>query len=192
MANRLDPEFTVDLFRAKKCLTEVAAARERASEARIVNKFNNLSFFGSAESSLQDLTTVDGASIWAGDVVHLKSNAMRVSARKLMTEVEKGDGVDEPSNKRARLESVIPAVPVPAPSTTASTQAAPPPPIQRPVTTPLWLSGQLPPPSVAVTLAAKVPHSIEEARTEAVVAVGAQEAHVAAVSAAVSGPPTGT
>jgi hypothetical protein len=51
------------------------------SEARILNI---LDFFGSSESSLQEVTTVDGASIWAGDGVHLTSNAIRVAAMKLM------------------------------------------------------------------------------------------------------------
>ncbi|MFO0005506.1 MAG: hypothetical protein ACK559_30690, partial [bacterium] len=62
-----------------------------------------------------------------------------------MVEVEKGDGADEPTNKSARLDSVIPTVPVPAPSALPSMPgAAVAPPIPRPVTTPPWLSGQLP------------------------------------------------
>jgi hypothetical protein len=63
-----------------------------------------LSFFGSGESLPQDLTTVDGTSIWAGDGVHLTSNAIRVAARKLMADLVNGDEDGEPENKRARLE----------------------------------------------------------------------------------------
>ncbi|MFN9906749.1 MAG: hypothetical protein ACK56F_11605, partial [bacterium] len=51
--------------------------------------------------------TVDGTSIWAGDGVHLTSNATRVSAMKMMAYVIGGETA-EPANKRARLESVIP------------------------------------------------------------------------------------
>jgi hypothetical protein len=97
-----------------------------------------LGFFGLLESSLQDLTTVDGASIWADDGVHLTSNASRVAAQKLMLHIATEGTGGEPANKRARLESVSP------------TQAAPNPPKQnmpptpKPVPPPLWLSGQLP------------------------------------------------
>jgi hypothetical protein len=65
---------------------------------------NILSFFGSFESPPQDLTTVDGASIWAGDGVHLTSNASRVAARKLMADLAKGGKEGEPATKRSRLE----------------------------------------------------------------------------------------
>jgi hypothetical protein len=67
--------------------------------------------FGSADTSIHNLTTSDGTSIWAGDGVHLTSPAHRVEARLLMAEVEKADeGEDgEPRLKRARLESVVPA-----------------------------------------------------------------------------------
>jgi hypothetical protein len=47
--------------------------------------------------------------IWAGDGIHLTSNATRVVARQLVATVEGGAGADEPANKRARLESVISA-----------------------------------------------------------------------------------
>jgi hypothetical protein len=57
---------------------------ERTGKARLLNI---LSFFGSCESPPQDLTTVDGTSIWAGDGVHLTSNASRVNARKLMADL---------------------------------------------------------------------------------------------------------
>ncbi len=43
---------------------------------------------------------MDGASIWAGDGVHLTSNAIRVAARKLMTDLVNGGEVGEPENKR--------------------------------------------------------------------------------------------
>jgi hypothetical protein len=144
VSNRLSGELAAEFAGAEKCLHEAAAMGERTGKARIVNI---LSFFGSCESLPQDLTTVDGASIWAGDGVHLTSNAIRVAARKLMTDLVNGGEVGEPENKRARLESVVP---VPAPATAKKKNAAksqpqtsPPRPVPPP--TPLWLSGQLPP-----------------------------------------------
>jgi hypothetical protein len=92
-------------------------------EARILNI---LEFFGPLESPLQELTTVDGTSIWAGDGVHLTFNATRVAAMKMMACIIGGETV-EPAKKRARLESVM--------------GGQPPPP--RPVPPLLWLSGQL-------------------------------------------------
>jgi hypothetical protein len=89
---------------------------------------------------LQDLTTVDGTSIWAGDGVHLTSNATRVAAMQLMASIVGGGETTEPANKRARLESVIPVKTNPLPAAKAA-QPAPPP--HRPVPPPLWLSGQL-------------------------------------------------
>jgi hypothetical protein len=83
---------------------------EKTGKARLLNI---LSFFGSCESLPQDLTTVDGASIWAGDGVHLTSNACRVAARKLMADLAAGGEEGEPANKRSRLESIVPAL-VPA------------------------------------------------------------------------------
>jgi ribosomal protein S16 len=130
VSNRLDPEFLTEISRSEKCLTEAAAAGKRTSEARILNM---LGFFGPLESPLQDLTTVDGASIWAGDGVHLTSNASRVAAQKLMHHIATDGAGGEPANKRARLESVVP------------THAAPNLPKQKtPLPPPLWLSGQLP------------------------------------------------
>jgi hypothetical protein len=84
VTNRLDPEFLTEISGSEKCLTEAAAAGERTYEARILNM---LGFFGLLESPLQDLTTVDGASIWAGDGVHLTSNATRVVDQKLMQHI---------------------------------------------------------------------------------------------------------
>jgi hypothetical protein len=66
-----------------------------------------------ASVSPQDLTTVEGASIWAGDGVHLTSNAGRVAARKLMADLARGGEEGEPAAKRSRLESVVPT-PAPA------------------------------------------------------------------------------
>ena len=94
----------------------------------------------------QDLTTVDGTSIWAGDGVHLTSNASRVAARKLMADLAAGGEEGEPVNKRSRLESIVPA---PAPAKKRGAAAGQPPtspPRPVPPPTPLWLSGQLPPP----------------------------------------------
>ncbi len=67
--------------------------RTQTVEARIINI---LDFFGSSESSLQDVTTVDRASIWAGDGVHLAHNAIRVAAMKLMQNIANG-GVSAPA-----------------------------------------------------------------------------------------------
>ncbi len=94
----------------------------------------------SAKSPLQELTTVDGTSIWAGDGVHLTSNASRVAAQKLMQHIAMERAGGEPANKRARLESVIPTQAAPKPLK----QNIPPPPTPKPVPPPLWLSGQLP------------------------------------------------
>jgi hypothetical protein len=99
-----------------------------------------LGFFGLLESPLQDLTMVDGASIWAGDGVHLTSNASRVVAQKLMQHIATEGAGGESANKRARLESVIPTQVAPNPPK----QNIPPPPTPKPVPPPLWLSGQLP------------------------------------------------
>jgi hypothetical protein len=88
---------------------------------------------------LQELTTVDGTSIWAGDGVHLTSNASRVAAQKQMQHIATEGAGGEPANKQARLESVIPtqAVPkLPKPN-------IPPPLTPEPVPPVLWLSGQL-------------------------------------------------
>ncbi len=54
---------------------------------------------------------MDEASIWAGDGVHLTSNASRVAARKLMADLAKGGEEGKPAAKRTRLVSVIPVSP---------------------------------------------------------------------------------
>jgi hypothetical protein len=74
---------------------------------------------------LQDLTTVDGTSIWAGDGVHLTSNATRVAGMKLIASIVGGEETAEPANKRVRLESVIPVKTTPLPAAKAA-QPAPP------------------------------------------------------------------
>ncbi len=95
-----------------------------------------------------------------------------------MVEVEKGDGADEPTNKRAWLESVIPTVPVPAPSALPSMHgAALAPPIPREVPTQLWLSGQLPSAQRGSGKGGKGAAPNKEASTEV---VGARGAHAAA------------
>jgi hypothetical protein len=53
---------------SEKSLSDAAAAGALTSEAKIINI---LEFFGPLESTLQELATVDGTSIWAGDGVHL-------------------------------------------------------------------------------------------------------------------------
>jgi hypothetical protein len=138
VSNRLDPDFLRELSGSEKFLSEAAAAGKRTAEARILNV---LEFFGPLESNPQELTTVDGTSIWAGDGVHLTSNAARVAARKMMAYVIGGEAA-EPASKRARLESVIP-VRSTAHQAAKPAQPAPPPP-PKPVPPPLWLSGQLP------------------------------------------------
>ncbi len=90
---------------------------------------------------MQELATVDGTSIWAGDGVHLTSNATRVAATRLMKVIVGGSETQEPATKRARLESVIPVRASPTPAAKAAQPATPPAP--KPVPPPLWLSGQL-------------------------------------------------
>jgi hypothetical protein len=87
---------------------------------------------------------VEGASIWAGDGIHLTPSSSRVAARKLMADVAHGGLDDEPAAKRIRLELVVPA-PAPARKKEAAQgqQARPPPP--QPCPPFLWLSSQLPP-----------------------------------------------
>ncbi len=67
-------------------------------------------FFGSAESPIQYLTTVDGMSICTNDGVHLTSNATRGAARLLMADIAIGRSAGEPAQQEG-LESVIPAPP---------------------------------------------------------------------------------
>ncbi len=105
MSNRQDPDFFREISGSEKSLTDAAAAGALTSEARILNI---LEFFGLLESPLQELATVDGTSIWAGDVVHLTSKATRVAATKLMARIAGGGETQEPATKRASLESVIP------------------------------------------------------------------------------------
>jgi hypothetical protein len=138
VSNCQDPEFLREISGSEKSLSDAAAAGKRTAEARFLNV---LEFFGPLESPLQDLTTVDGASIWAGDGVHLTSNASRVAAMKMMAYVNGGETA-EPANKRARLESVIPVRAAPAQVAKPAQPAPVPPP--KPVPPPLWLSGQLP------------------------------------------------
>jgi hypothetical protein len=130
VTNRLSGELAAEFAGAEKCLLEAAAI----GGARMINL---LSFFGSGESSPQDLTTVDGTSVWAGDGVHLTSNASRVASRSLMVELANGGEEDGPVNKRARLKSVVPT-PAPAKKKSAAKGQ---PPTSPPA--PLWLSGQL-------------------------------------------------
>ena len=64
VSNRQDLDFFREISGSEKRVSDAAAAGARTSEARILN---SLEFFGLLESPLQDLTTVDGTSIWAGD-----------------------------------------------------------------------------------------------------------------------------
>jgi hypothetical protein len=63
VSNRQDPDFLREISGSEKYLSEAAAAGKRTAEAKILNV---LEFFGPLESPLQELTTVDGTSIWAG------------------------------------------------------------------------------------------------------------------------------
>ena len=84
---------------------------------------------------LQELATVDGTSIWAGDGVHLTSIATRVAATRLMKVIIGGSETQEPATKRARLESVIPVRASPSPTAKAAQPVTPPAP--KPVPPPL-------------------------------------------------------
>jgi hypothetical protein len=140
VSNRLSGELAAEFSGAKKCMFEAAAMGERTGKARLPNI---LSFFGSCKSAPQDLTTVDGASIWDGDGVHLTSNAGRVTARKLMADLAKVGKEGERAAKRSRLESVVPS-PAPAKKKVAANGQPPSsPPRPCPPPPPLWLSGQL-------------------------------------------------
>ncbi len=131
VSNRQDLDFFREISGSEKRVSDAAAAGARTSEARILNI---LEFFGQLESPLQDLTTFDGTSIWAGDRVHLTSNATRVAAMKLMASITGGGETPEPANKRARLESVIPVKTTPLPVAKAAQPA--PPPTPKPVPPP--------------------------------------------------------
>ena len=139
VSNRQDPDFLREISGSEKSFSDAAAAGELTSDAKIINM---IEFFGPLESPLQELSTVDGTSIWAGDGVHLTSNATRVAATKLVKTINGGSEPQEPATKRARLESVIPVRA--SPSTTAKSAQPAPPPAPKPVPPPLWLSGQLP------------------------------------------------
>jgi hypothetical protein len=139
VTNQGEKDFYEEFLGAEKRLLDAAAAGDRTREAKVIDLCK---LFGSAETPLQELTTADGTSVWAGDGVHLTSPAYRVAARLLAAELERsGLGeAGEPATKRPRLESVVPT-PAPAPAKPAFKA---PPPMPKPVAPPLWLSGQLP------------------------------------------------
>jgi hypothetical protein len=139
VTNQGEKDFYEEFLGAEKRLLDAAAAGDRTKEAKVIDLCK---LFGSAETPLQDLTTSDGTSVWAGDGVHLTSPAYRVAARLLAAELERtllGEA-GEPATKRPRLESVVPAA-APPPAKPAFKA---PPPMPKPVALPLWLSGQLP------------------------------------------------
>jgi hypothetical protein len=131
VSNRQDPDFFREISGSKKSLTDAAAAGNLTSDAKILNI---LEFLGPRESPL--LSTVDGTSIWAGDGVHLTSNATRVAATKLMAHIAGGGEKQEPATKRARLEAVIPVRVTPPPAGKAAMAAPAPPPPPKPVPPP--------------------------------------------------------
>jgi hypothetical protein len=138
VTNEGEKDFYEEFFGAEKRLLDAAAAGDRTREAKVIDLCK---LFGAAETPLQELTTPDGTSVWAGDGVHLTSPAYRVAARLLATELERSElgEAGEPATKRPRLESVVPA---PAPPPAKPVFKAPPP-MPKPVAPPLWLSGQL-------------------------------------------------
>jgi hypothetical protein len=140
VTNQGEKDFFEEFLCEEKRLLDAAAAGDRTREAKVIDVCK---LFGSAETPLQELTTPDGTSVWAGDGVHLTSPAYRVAARLLIAELERSElgETSEPATKRPRLESVVPA-PSPPPARPAIKL---PPPMPKPVAPPLWLSGQLPP-----------------------------------------------
>jgi hypothetical protein len=64
VSNRQDLDFWREISGSEKSLADATAAGEQTSEARILNI---LEFFGLLESPLQEITTGDGTSIWAGE-----------------------------------------------------------------------------------------------------------------------------
>jgi hypothetical protein len=139
VTNQGEKEFYEEFLSAEKRLLDAAAAGDQTREAKVIDLCK---LFGSAETPLEELTTPDGTSVWAGDVVHLTSPAYRVAARLLAAELERSalGEAGEPATKRQRLESVVPA---PAPPPVKPAVKAPPA-APKPVAPPLWLSGQLP------------------------------------------------
>jgi hypothetical protein len=139
VTNQGEKDFYEEFLGAEKRLLDAAAAGERTREAKVIDLCK---LFGSAETPLQELTTPDGTSVWAGDGIHPTSPAYRVAARLLAAELERSvlGEAGEPATKRPRLESVVPAA---APPPAKPVFKAPPPP-PKPVAPPLWLSGQLP------------------------------------------------
>ncbi len=136
--NQGEKDFYEEFLGAEKRLLDAAAAGDRTREAKVIDLCK---LFGSAETPLQELTTPDGTSVWAGDGVHLTSPAYRVAARLLAAELERSvlGETGEPATKRPRLESVVPAQAPPL----AKPAFKAPPPMPKPVAPPLWLSGQL-------------------------------------------------
>jgi hypothetical protein len=70
VTNRSEDDFLNEILGVEKRLTDAAAAGHRTREAKVIDPCK---LFGSAETPIQDLTTSDGTSIWAGDGVHLTS-----------------------------------------------------------------------------------------------------------------------
>jgi hypothetical protein len=139
VTNQGGKDFYEEFLAAEKRLLDVAAAGDQTREAKVIDLCK---LFGSAETPLQELTTPDGTSVWAGDGVHLTSPAYRVAARLLAAELERSvlGEAGEPATKRPRLESVVPAPTQPP----VKPALKAPPPTPKPVAPPLWLSGQLP------------------------------------------------
>ncbi len=137
VTNQGEKDFYEEFLGAEKRLLDAAAAGDWTKEAKVIDLCK---LFGSAETPLQELTTLDGTSVWAGDGVHLTSPAYRVAGRLLAAELERSvlGEAGEPATKRPRLESVVPAL---APPPAKPVFTAPPP---TPVAPPLWLSSQLP------------------------------------------------
>jgi hypothetical protein len=89
VTNQGEKDFYEEFLSAEKRLLDAAAAGDRTREAKVIDLCK---LFGSAETPLQELTTPDGTSVWAGDGVHLTSPAYRVAARAGRRAGAVGDG----------------------------------------------------------------------------------------------------
>jgi hypothetical protein len=106
-----------------------------------MNNFRNFSF----DTSTVKLCTHLCFNIFSSTSLQ-STSYINSPPRKLMADLAAGGEEGEPVNKRSRLESIVPA---PAPAKKRGSAAGQPPtspPRPVPPPTPLWLSGQLPPP----------------------------------------------
>ncbi len=136
VSNRLSGELAAEFSGAEKSLSEAAATGERTGTARLINI---LSFFGTCESLPQDLTTVDGASIWAVASTSPRTPARSPPERSWLTYITAAKRESRLPSELGCMESVVP-IPAPAKKKEAA-KSNPTPPPPRPCPPPLWLSG---------------------------------------------------